>query len=199
MDLPVGPGHRLLGRTTSSTVRRSAAGRFPASPARRPASPSRFTTRPPISAASTSRRPPGRHRYWQAPQTNYSNPDNAFNTTYFSAAPPTGRVGTSGRNQYYGPGLFNWDLALLEELRDLERANPPVVPGGFLQPVQPHEFRESGPQREQRIHVSARSRRPWVAPSQRQSALPPDSPADRDRSSCLCGSCSDRGKVSVVS
>jgi hypothetical protein len=42
--------------------------------------------------------------------TNYSNPDAAFNTAYFAALPPTGRVGTSGRNQYRGPHLINWDL-----------------------------------------------------------------------------------------
>jgi hypothetical protein len=46
--------------------------------------------------------------------TNYGNPDAAFNTSYFSAIPPTGRTGTSGRNAYYGPGLFNWDLTLLK-------------------------------------------------------------------------------------
>ena len=46
------------------------------------------------------------------------NPDNAFGTLgagrglgYFSSTPPAGRIGTSGRNQFYGPGLFNWDLA----------------------------------------------------------------------------------------
>lgn len=37
------------------------------------------------------------------------NPDDAFDKSYF-ATPPSGRVGTSGRNQYYGPGLHNWDF-----------------------------------------------------------------------------------------
>jgi hypothetical protein len=45
---------------------------------------------------------------------NYNNPDAAFNTSYFSAIPPTGRVGSSGRNSYFGPGLFNWDATLLK-------------------------------------------------------------------------------------
>src|SRR5262249_43361538 len=45
---------------------------------------------------------------------NNSNPDAAFDTTYFSKTPPTGRIGTSGRNQFYGPGLVDWDLALLK-------------------------------------------------------------------------------------
>jgi hypothetical protein len=48
--------------------------------------------------------------------TNYSNPDAAFNTAYFSKLPPAGRTGTSGRNQYYGPGLFNWDNTLLKTI-----------------------------------------------------------------------------------
>ena len=42
---------------------------------------------------------------------NNSNPDAAFDTTYFSKTPPTGRIGTSGRDQYYGPQLVNFDLA----------------------------------------------------------------------------------------
>ena len=46
--------------------------------------------------------------------TNYSNPDAAFSTSYFSATPPTGVTGNSGRNAYIGPGLFNWDNALLK-------------------------------------------------------------------------------------
>src|SRR5262249_4100079 len=39
------------------------------------------------------------------------NIDAAFDTTYFSKTPPAGRVGTSGRNQYYGPGLQNFTFA----------------------------------------------------------------------------------------
>lgn len=41
-----------------------------------------------------------------------SNPDAAFDKRYFSKTPPTGRVGTSGRNQYYGPDLQNWNFAV---------------------------------------------------------------------------------------
>ena len=37
--------------------------------------------------------------------------DSAFDKTYFSTTPPTGRVGTSGRNQYYGPGLANYNFS----------------------------------------------------------------------------------------
>jgi hypothetical protein len=43
------------------------------------------------------------------PQDN-RNVDAAFDTTFFKA-PPAGRVGTSGRDQYYGPGLVNFDFA----------------------------------------------------------------------------------------
>jgi hypothetical protein len=58
---------------------------------------------------------------------NNGNPDAAFDIGKFgcsrnpvtlkptcpaSAMPPTGRVGTSGRNQYYGPGLQNFNFAL---------------------------------------------------------------------------------------
>jgi len=51
------------------------------------------------------------------------NPDAAFDPAYFGcvtapkldctkAVPPTGRLRTSGRNQYYGPGLQNWNFAV---------------------------------------------------------------------------------------
>jgi hypothetical protein len=36
--------------------------------------------------------------------------DAAFDTTFFSKTPPTGRVGTAGRDQFYGPGLVNFDF-----------------------------------------------------------------------------------------
>jgi hypothetical protein len=49
------------------------------------------------------------------------NPDAAFDTTYFSATPPTGRVGTSGHNQYYGPGLSNYNFAVAKSFPLTER------------------------------------------------------------------------------
>jgi hypothetical protein len=45
---------------------------------------------------------------------NNRNPDAAFDTTYFSKTPPTGRQGTSGRNQYYGPDLVNYDFTAMK-------------------------------------------------------------------------------------
>src|SRR5207244_3098278 len=44
------------------------------------------------------------------PQNNRS-PDAAFDQTFFTTALLAGRVGTSGRDQYYGPGLQNYDFA----------------------------------------------------------------------------------------
>ena len=44
-----------------------------------------------------------------------SNPDAAFDKTYFSnltVTPNPGHLGNSGRNQYYGPGLQNWNFAV---------------------------------------------------------------------------------------
>ncbi|MFN0108231.1 MAG: carboxypeptidase regulatory-like domain-containing protein [Blastocatellia bacterium] len=47
--------------------------------------------------------------------------DAAFDPTWFAAA-LAGRVGTSGRNQYYGPGLYNYDLAVAKDFGFAERA-----------------------------------------------------------------------------
>ncbi len=49
------------------------------------------------------------------PQSNW-NPDGAFDTTWF-VANTAGRNGTSGRNQYYGPGLVNADLLISRSFR----------------------------------------------------------------------------------
>jgi hypothetical protein len=49
------------------------------------------------------------------------NIDAAFDKTYFSTTPPTGRVGTSGRNQYYGPGLQNYNFAVLKRFKFTEQ------------------------------------------------------------------------------
>ena len=55
--------------------------------------------------------------------TNYTNPNMAFgNPTvaglgYFSVQPPTGRVGTAGRNAFYGPALINYDMSAVKNFR----------------------------------------------------------------------------------
>jgi hypothetical protein len=48
------------------------------------------------------------------------NPDAAFDTKWFVAA-LAGRDGTSGRNQYYGPGIRNVDVAVAKSLAITER------------------------------------------------------------------------------
>jgi hypothetical protein len=52
---------------------------------------------------------------------NNANPDAALDPSWFATA-PAGRVGTSGRNQYYGPGLVNWDVSVTKEFRIGDRA-----------------------------------------------------------------------------
>src|SRR5262249_54676317 len=49
------------------------------------------------------------------------NVDASFDTTYFSRTPPTGRVGSSGRNQYYGPGLQHYNFAAAKNFKFAEQ------------------------------------------------------------------------------
>lgn len=51
---------------------------------------------------------------------NNRNPDAAFDVTWFAAA-LAGRAGTSGRNQYYGPGLHNYDFAIAKDIPFVEQ------------------------------------------------------------------------------
>lgn len=83
--------------------------------------------------------------------TNYSDPDRAFDTTYFGIT-PAGRAGSSGRNQYYGPGLQNFDFALANSfpLREANIFNHT----NFSNPVN---------NRSNRTPVSVRSRKRWEA------------------------------------
>ena len=53
------------------------------------------------------------------PQDN-SNPDMAFDSSWFSTN-TAGQDGTSGRNQYYGPGLANVDFSVARRFRLLHR------------------------------------------------------------------------------
>jgi hypothetical protein len=111
IDLPVGPGHRLLG--WDNTVNRQAFGGWQISG---------ITTvqgGAPCTVYNGSSDFSGFNQFYDRPdvigtgkiQQNNRNPDTAFDTSYFSKTPPTGRVGTSGRDQYYGPGLVNFDFA----------------------------------------------------------------------------------------
>jgi hypothetical protein len=125
LDLPVGPGHRLLG--WNNGFNRQIIGGWQISGI------TSAQTGQPFTVYNTSNDFSGFNQSADRPdivgsgplQTNYSNPDAAFNYAYFGCTtlangnpscpnPPTGRVGTSGRNQYYGPGLVNYDFTALK-------------------------------------------------------------------------------------
>ena len=117
MDLPAGPGHRVLG--WNNQVSRQLFGGWTVSGL------ITAQTGQPFTVYETNQDYSGFNEFNDRPDVigtgplpqNNGNPDAAFGTPglpglgYFSVTPPTGRVGTAGRNQYYGPGLFNWDLA----------------------------------------------------------------------------------------
>jgi hypothetical protein len=111
IDLPAGPGHRLLG--WNNGFNRQVFGGWQISG---------ITTvqgGAPYTVFNNSQDFSGFNQLYDRPdavgtgrlQQDNRNPDAAFDTNYFSKAPPTGRVGTSGRDQYYGPGLVNFDFA----------------------------------------------------------------------------------------
>ena len=124
VDLPVGPGHRILG--WNNGFNRAVFGGWTVSGI------TSAQTGQPFTVYNTSADFSGFGQQADRPDvvgsgplaTTYSNPDNAFNIAYFGCSrstgslvcptPPTGRVGTSGRNQYYGPGLLNYDFTALK-------------------------------------------------------------------------------------
>ncbi len=124
VDLPVGPGHRVLG--WNNRFNREAFGGWTVSGI------TSVQTGQPFTVYNTSADFSGFNQGADRPDvfasgpltTNYSNPDTAFDISYFGCSkatgslvcptPPTGRVGTSGRNQYYGPGLLNYDFTALK-------------------------------------------------------------------------------------
>ena len=111
VDAPIGPGHRLLG--WNNIVNRELIGGWQISGITTVQSGAPFTVYNSQNDFS------GFNQFYDRPdvigtgklvQDNRS-PDAAFDTGFFSKTPPTGRVGTSGRDQYYGPGLANFDVA----------------------------------------------------------------------------------------
>ncbi|HYL38266.1 MAG TPA: carboxypeptidase regulatory-like domain-containing protein [Bryobacteraceae bacterium] len=123
MDLPVGPGHRVLG--WDNAFNRQVFGGWTVSGL------VTAQTGQPFTVYDISQDYSGFNQFDDRPDVigtgplpqNNNNPDAAFGTPgagrglgFFSNTPPTGRVGTSGRNQYYGPGLFNWDLAAAKNI-----------------------------------------------------------------------------------
>ncbi len=114
VDAPIGPGHRLLG--WNNLVNREVFGGWTISGITSAQTGSPFTVynvSADFSGFNQLADRPDVIGTGPLPQNN-SNPDAAFATSYFSAVPPTGRVGTSGRNQYYGPGLVNYDFTALK-------------------------------------------------------------------------------------
>lgn len=111
IDLPVGPGHRLLG--WNNGLNRQVFGGWQMSGI------TTLQTGAPFTVYNNAQDFSGFNQFNDRPDIvgsgpltqNNKNPDAAFSTSYFSATPPTGRVGTSGRNQYYGPSLANYDFS----------------------------------------------------------------------------------------
>ena len=113
-DLPFGPGHQLLG--WSNGVNRQVFGGWQIS------GNTTIQSGTPFTVFNSSNDFSGFNQFNDRPdvigtgplQQNNSNPDVAFDKTYFSnlvTSPHPGRLGTSGRNQYYGPSLQNWNFA----------------------------------------------------------------------------------------
>jgi hypothetical protein len=124
ITLPVGPGHRFLG--WNNVFSRALFGQWQISGVLTLQSGYPFTvvTGGPDSSgfnqASTGLSPaagdrPDLTKPGRLPQNN-SNPEAAFDPTWFTPA-FAGRVGTSGRNQYYGPGLENYDFAVAKDFQ----------------------------------------------------------------------------------
>jgi hypothetical protein len=114
VDLPIGPGHRLLG--WNKGVNRQVFGGWQISGI------TSIQSGTPFTVFNSSADFSGFNQFNDRPdvvgtgpiQQNNRNPDAAFDKTYFSSLttnPHPGRQGTSGRNQYYGPGLQNWNFA----------------------------------------------------------------------------------------
>jgi hypothetical protein len=114
IDLPVGPGHRLLG--WNNGVNRQVFGGWQISGI------TTIQSGTPFTVFNSSKDFSGFNQFNDRPDVigtgplhqDNSNPDAAFDKTYFSNLtlnPHPGRLGTSGRNQYYGPGLQNWNFA----------------------------------------------------------------------------------------
>jgi hypothetical protein len=111
IDLPAGPGHRLFG--WNNGLNRQVFGGWQISGI------TTLQTGTPFTVFNNSSDFSGFNQFNDRPDVVGSgpltqdnrNPDAAFDTSYFSKTPPTGRVGSSGRNQYYGPGLANYNFS----------------------------------------------------------------------------------------
>lgn len=114
-ELPIGPGHQFLG--WQNGVNRQVFGGWEISGT------TTIQSGTPFTVFNSSNDFSGFNQFNDRPdvigtghlQQNNSNEDAAFDTTFFSnlkTSPHPGRLGTSGRNQYYGPGLQDWNFAV---------------------------------------------------------------------------------------
>ena len=114
IDVPAGPGHRLFG--WNNGFNRQLLGGWQISGI------TTLQTGAPFTVENTSADFSGFNQLYDRPDVTRAgplpqsnrNPDAAFDKSYFSA-PPTGRVGSSGRNQYYGPGVQNYDFSAVKK------------------------------------------------------------------------------------
>ena len=111
LELPIGPGHRLFG--WNNGLNRQVLGGWEISGI------TTIQSGAPFTVFNSAQDFSGFNQFNDRPDVIGSgplkqdnrNPDAAFDKTFFSATPPTGRVGTAGRNQFYGPGLANYDFS----------------------------------------------------------------------------------------
>jgi hypothetical protein len=123
IDLPVGPGHRLFGWNNnfsralfgdwqiSGVVTLQSGYPFTVVTGGPDSSGFNQASNSGLSPAAGDR--PDLVKPLPLPQDN-RDPDAAFDGTWFKPA-LAGRVGNSGRNQYYGPGLANYDFAVAKD------------------------------------------------------------------------------------
>lgn len=120
IELPVGPGHRVFGWNHGWNRQIFGDWQISGITTLQTGAPFTVTTGAPdysgfnsgggAAAFGGNSDRPDVTRTGPLPQNN-RNPDAAFDVAYFSRALLAGRVGTSGRNQYYGPGVQNYDFA----------------------------------------------------------------------------------------
>lgn len=123
LDLPVGPGHRLLG--WNNGINREVIGGWQISGI------TTIQSGTPFTVFNNSQDFSGFNQFNDRPDyicgtalpQNNLQPDNAFDKSCFSARPPTGRIGTTGRDQFYGPGLINFDFTAAKNFVIHERLN----------------------------------------------------------------------------
>jgi len=119
IELPAGPGHRVFGWNNGWNRQILGGWQISGITTLQTGAPFTVTTGAPDfsgfnsaagAAGSGNADRPDMTRSGPLPQNN-RNPDAAFEKSYFTTALLAGRVGTSGRDQYYGPGLQNYDFA----------------------------------------------------------------------------------------